>query len=339
MGAANDQGEARGGRDGGTPPLAPPPGLQGTLQGLQLEPRTRREIIAVGGGKGGIGKSLLSTNLGVHLAQQGLRTVLIDADLGGANLHTCLGMPTPQRTLSSFIGGQINDLRDVVVPTNFTNLGLISGAQDVLGAANPKYADKLRLLQEVAQLDVDRVIIDLGGGTAFHTIDFFLLADIGLIAVVPEPTSIENAYRFIKAVCYRRLRSLELAWGLPPRVALALDEREGRGLRSPVELLAGLEQQDAPAAARLRQELARFPFNLVVNQVRTPDEAALGPAIAGACRKYFGVSMHFAGAVAFDDAIWQAVRRRRPVLLDSPQSGASGQLRAVAAGLRRQVDP
>jgi len=60
-------------------------------------------VIAVGGGKGGIGKTLLSANLGVHLASRGYRVVMVDADLGGANLHTCLGVKAPRATLSDFV--------------------------------------------------------------------------------------------------------------------------------------------------------------------------------------------------------------------------------------------
>ena len=66
-------------------------------------PRPRRQIWSIGGGKGGIGKSLLAASLGWHLARLGKRVVLVDADLGGANLHTCLGLPGPSRTLGDFI--------------------------------------------------------------------------------------------------------------------------------------------------------------------------------------------------------------------------------------------
>ena len=61
----------------------------------ELAGECQQKIIAIGGGKGGIGKSLLAANMGVHLALSGRRAVLVDADLGGANLHTCLGVPPP----------------------------------------------------------------------------------------------------------------------------------------------------------------------------------------------------------------------------------------------------
>ena len=300
--------------------------------GTATVPAPRREIIAVGGGKGGIGKSLVSSNVAVHLAQRGKKVILIDADLGGANLHTCLGMPAPKRTLSDFINRRVTELSEVVTPTPYARLGLISGALDVLGAANPKYTEKLRLLREIARLDVDAVIIDLGGGTGFNILDFFLIADHGVLVVMPEPTSIENAYRFIKAAYYRRLRTLEMAWNLKPLVEEAMGERD-RGLKTPADLLAYISQRDPDVGARLAAELSRFPLHLIVNQARTVEELQLGKSISEACRKYFGVEMRYLGAIPYDDAVWQAVRRRRPVVLESPNAKASEQIRQIAKAL------
>ena len=62
---------------------------------ITLAPRARRQVWSLGGGKGGIGKSLLTASLGWQLARMGKRVVLVDADLGGANLHTCLGLAAP----------------------------------------------------------------------------------------------------------------------------------------------------------------------------------------------------------------------------------------------------
>ena len=293
----------------------------------------RRGVIAVGGGKGGIGKTLLAANLGVHLAQQGYRVVLVDADLGGANLHTCLGVKPPSATLSDFVTRKVNNLHEVVSPTPVKNLGLVSGALDVLGAANPKYTQKLRILREVSKLDVDVVIIDLGGGTGFNILDFFLIADHGILTVVPEPTSIENAYRFIKAAYYRRLKTAELAWNLRPLVEEAMNERSSQGLKTPADLVAYVERRDPEGGAKLREELERFPLKLVVNQTRNAEEERLGHAISEACRKYFGIKMQFLGTIPFDDSVWQSVRHRRPVLLEAPTGRASASIIRIAEAL------
>ena len=74
----------------------------------------RRQIWSVGGGKGGIGKSLISASVGWQLARMGQRVVLVDADLGGANLHTCLGLPSPARTLADFIQRRLDTLEEAL---------------------------------------------------------------------------------------------------------------------------------------------------------------------------------------------------------------------------------
>ena len=178
--------------------------------------RRARRIVAVGGGKGGIGKSLVSANLGIALARAGHRVTLVDVDLGGANLHTCLGINQPQGTLSDVVtkGTRIESL---AAPTGIENLTLVSGAMDALDAANPRAQARARLVEQLQTLDADYLLLDLGAGTSLHTIDFFLLADHGVLVLLPEPTSVENAYRFLKAALFRRLQQTAQALGWRPR--------------------------------------------------------------------------------------------------------------------------
>ena len=136
---------------------------------------SRGRIIAVGGGKGGVGKSLVTSSLGISLAQHGQRVVVIDADLGGANLHTCLGLSTPVRTLSDFIARRVESIEDVVLETGVKNLRLISGAHDHLTASNLKYFQKTRLLSRIATVDADYILLDIGAGISFNIVDFFLI--------------------------------------------------------------------------------------------------------------------------------------------------------------------
>jgi len=91
--------------------------------------RSRREIWAVGGGKGGIGKSFITASLGWELAGMGRRVVLVDADLGGANLHLQLGMPKPARTLGDFIQRRASSLEEVLTDTPVPGLRLVARRQ------------------------------------------------------------------------------------------------------------------------------------------------------------------------------------------------------------------
>jgi flagellar biosynthesis protein FlhG len=287
-------------------------------------------VISVGGGKGGIGKSLISANLGIELARRGKRVVLVDADLGGANLHTTLGIDLPRRTLSDFIERKVQRIEDVVTPTGIENLGLVSGALDHLDAANPKYAQKMRFLRHVQQMDVDYAILDLGAGTHANVLDFFLVSDHGILVLVPEPTAVENAYRFVKAAFWRRLRNVASLYGYDPLLKVVMD---GGTFRSPVELVAAVAERDADAGRNLTQHLELFRPRLIVNQARTPQDQDIGTAVISAWRKYFGLEMDLLGTITYEEEMWRAVRVRRPLLVERPDAVAARAFAAVADSL------
>ncbi len=296
-------------------------------------PKTRaRRIVAVGGGKGGIGKSMVSANLGIALAQRGSSVVLVDADLGGANLHSCLGVAQPQTSLSDFIEKRIERLEEVAVETGIPGLRLISGARDVLDAANPRHAQKQKMMRHIRALDVDFVIVDLGAGTGFNVLDFFLLADIGIVVLLPEPTSVENAYRFIKAGFFRRLQLMDDDLGIDDLVSAALTGKEG-GARTPFELLTQARERHPDSVARLEMAINAFRPQLVLNQARTRADHDLGLQVAGAWKKFFGLDLGYLGAVAHDDAAWKSVRALKALLLNAPDSAAASGLLRVAENL------
>jgi flagellar biosynthesis protein FlhG len=296
--------------------------------GLSKRARPRR-VIAVGGGKGGIGKTLVSANLGIALAQAGMRVLLVDADLGGANLHTCLGVGNPSATLSDFVRSNKVQIQDIIIPTGVPQLSLIAGAQDVLDAANLKYAQKQKLLRTLMTQPVDYLLLDLGAGTSFNTLDFFLVADHGVLVVLPEPTAVENAYRFVKAAFFRRMQQVETQYGIEDLVESALTTREG-AMRTPHDFIAQVRQHDPAAGARLERDLQSFRIRLVVNQARTDADMNVGTAVVAAWKKFFGLEMDDLGAIRYDDEAWRAVRKRRPILLERPDSPASQGLQKIA---------
>ncbi len=298
----------------------------------------RRQIWSVGGGKGGIGKSLITASVGWQLARMGQRVVLVDADLGGANLHTCLGLPNPTRTLADFIQRRLDTIEEVLTETGAPGLQLLSGAGDLLTAANIKHAQKIRILKKIQSLDVDVVLIDIGAGTSFNSLDFFLISEVAVLAVVPEPSSIENGYRFIKSALYRRLRAVAPHPEARRLVDAALDPKNEMGLRTPLDLVARVEQEDAEAAAAMRREMSSFHPRFVVNEVRDEHDVAIGHQLVAACSRHLGLRASYAGFVHFEDAVWQAVRRRRLFMADAPTSRAAEEVRQLTRGLLKGED-
>lgn len=289
-----------------------------------------RHVWAVGGGKGGVGKSLIASSMAISLARAGNRVVAIDLDLGGANLHTALGVELPSKTLGDFTLGKVNSLSDCLTPTPVPYLEIISGAQDSVEIANLSFEGKVKLLEQIRLLDTDYVLLDLGAGSSINTLDFFLFADIGVVTILPEPTSIENAYRFIKACYYRKLRLSPRLQEVKHLIQVAMDPKNNEGIRTPSDLYREINKLSPEAGLQFKEEIARFQPKLVVNQARTQTDIDIGFSVKSVCKKYFGVEVDYSGYLDYDSAVWQAVRRKRPLMLEFPNSRLVSSIERIA---------
>ena len=294
-------------------------------------------ILAVGGGKGGVGKSVVSANLAAALAGSGRRCAIVDLDLGGANLHTLLGVSRPRYTLSHLFAGDVSSVADLMFQTSVPNLWLVSGNQALLESANPSQGKKDRLVRQIRALDVDDVILDLGAGSGYAVLDFFLLARRGLVVATPEPTSIENAEYFLRAAFHRSLREPAKRPDVAAAIRRLRDNGRGRRVHSAGELIALVRAIDPPAAKPLEDQARAFAPLLVVNQVRTAEQRGVGPRIVSSCRDRLDVTIELAGSIEADPNVLAAVERRQPALQAFPSCRFSRQIEALARRLQREV--
>jgi len=300
---------------------------------LMMSASQPRSIWAIGGGKGGIGKTLLTSNMAVYLSWLNKKVVVVDMDLGGANLHTSLGVEAPTRTLSDLVLGRVDEISQLMHPTNIRNLVLISGAQDPVGIANMRHMQKARLIRKFREIEADFVLLDLGAGTSSNTLDFFLLADRKVVVVTPEPTSIENAYRFIKSAFYRMLRASTPSPYVRQLIEQAMDLKNSRGIRTPKDLLAEVRRLSPTDGNELQDKMHEFHISLIVNQVRVKSEADIGKSILMVCERYFGMAVDYMGYLPYDNAVWQSIRRRVPFLIDAPNCTAVTHLESIMRSL------
>jgi len=298
--------------------------------------KRKKVTIAIGGGKGGVGKTLIAANLGIMLAREGRSVILVDLDLGGANLHTCLGVELSKHTLSDFIQKKVDNLNDILMKTPVENLKLISGAQDILDIANLKYTQKVRFLLKLKELDADYVILDFGAGTSFNTLDFFLASDIGLVTLVPEPTSIENVYRFIKSAFYRKLKNAESSLKIKKMVDDIMKNRIENGISTPSDLLKKIDEADPKIGLAVRKEMSSFSPKLIINMIRSQTDVEIGHAVSSVCRKYFGIEADLLGFIEYDNLVWQSIRKKSPVILEFPNSKLISNFNKV---YKRIIDP
>ncbi len=273
------------------------------------------QIWAVGGGKGGIGKSTVSILLAFWLARMGKRTILADLDLGGANLHTLMGIKSPPKTLNDFVTKRLDSLEEVLIETDIEDLSLICGASDVLTLANPHVAQKIKIIHHIRKLDADYIVLDLGAGTSFNVLDFFLAAERKIVVLTPQPTSIQNAYSFVRNAVYRQLS--KLASQQPPLQALirsAMDENNELRVRTVRDLLQAAEDISGKEMTEtLKKEVESIRPAVITNMVVNSNDKNAGRVIQLVSEKYLMIYPRNFGGIAFDKQINQMVTDMVPL--------------------------
>jgi flagellar biosynthesis protein FlhG len=303
------------------------------VQNIRGSNRASSIIIAVGGGKGGVGKSFLSSNLGIFLANMGFSTVLVDLDLGAPNLHSCLGEDPPKKNFHDYLRGKAATLDEVAVATRIPKLRLISGANDHTELADINMSDQSRLMSALYTQRADFTILDLSAGTHTATLDFFMMAERHLVTLTPDPTSIENAYRFMKAVFFRKIKRYERQLGLDAKIADLMANADANKIKFPADLMQSLLKTDPTRGMQLKHMMDTLDFQLVLNQTRSLKDVQLGYSIESVCKKYFGLRSQFLGHLDYDNAAWHSLRKRRPLLLEYPQSPLYSQILGIARDL------
>jgi flagellar biosynthesis protein FlhG len=287
-------------------------------------------IYPIGGGKGGVGKSFVSAGLGALIASRGQKVALIDLDLGASNLHTFLGVPAPEKGLDRYLDKAIQDLESAAVSTHIGNLFFISSCHCSMEIANLFYAQKIKLINAIKKLPFDYVFLDLGAGTNFNTLDFFLTASKGIIVCTPEPTSIENAFRFIKAVYLRRLKQLIKLHPFDPRVKTAVLDQAANTLKAQ-DIIGLVVRHDPGKVAFLKERIGSFQFKMVLNQYRKNADPTLGDKIKTVCNRHFYSPFEVLGRVDFDERVIDSIYARKLYIKEYPAT-------ATALGLKHIAD-
>jgi flagellar biosynthesis protein FlhG len=304
---------------------------------LNTENKSTPKILAIGGGKGGAGKSVFSTIMAFWLARIGHRTVLMDVDLGGANLHILLGIKSPDRTLNDFITRRFGELEDICIDTSEKNLRLISGASDVLSLANPHFSQKIKLMTHLSRLDADYVVLDLGAGTSFNVLDFFLIAHKKIVVLTPEPTSIQNAYIFVRNAVYRKLSRLSSKNpSLQALIKMAMDPKNVLKIRTIKELFQFIEESDEKNIIEvLKKEIGDIHLEVVTNMVKNEKEENAGRIVQIVAEKYLTLPSTDLGCVTYDRHIRTMVSDMVPLINLDQSSQAFGNIYEIASKLSR----
>ncbi len=285
--------------------------------------------IGIGGGKGGVGKSMVSSNLAVQYALAGLRVIVIDLDFGAANLHTIFGLRQPPLSLGDYFSSPGAKLADFIVKTSIENLALVPSSGFVPELANLKHLQRVKLINQIQTLDADLILLDLGAGSSLNVVDFFSMTDAGIIVATPEPTSVLNAYEFLKNVVYRIFfRMFRHQKNI--QELLKSSTASNTGITTVTQLAQMIEKYSPLAAENLQGVCDDLNFHLVFNQARKVSDSQFGTKLNQICYKYLNVQLNFSGLLFYNEEVPDCVRKMCPISIARPDSATSHTLKSIA---------
>ncbi|MES1164777.1 MAG: P-loop NTPase [Verrucomicrobiota bacterium] len=280
---------------------------------------TSKRIITVGGGKGGVGKSIVSSNLALAIAQAGSRVVLVDCDLGAANQHVLFGIDRPNPGIQGLLDRKIDSLDQGLTPTPHPNLQLVAGTGASVGAANINHGEKQRIIRRIRAIDAEVIVIDVGAGVSYNVLDFFEQGAQRLLVVTPQVTSIQTAYSFLKGAVMRTLQhhaekaaELEL---LSPATKSGENEKVS-------QILTRVREQSPALAEAIDKILLRFGAQIVGNQVFEASQSGIFHAITRMIQDFLGITVPILGTVRASRRIRESVNLRKPMMLSGQDEDA-----------------
>ena len=294
-----------------------------------------KTILAVGGAKGGVGKSALAANLAVGLSLLGQQVVLADLDLGGADVHLYVGVKSLSRTWNDFLERKVDSIKDIITPTHFEGLSLIGGDSSKLGSENLPYSQKQKILRNLRELEGNYLILDLGGNSSYNVLDFFLFADHKIVVSGTEPASVLDSYSFVKVSFYRFLerffaehKSLkDLARQIKDG---SLEQSKNFSLDF---IFERVRERDPSAYADLKQQYDQFRVSLVVNMADNRKDFRIAESMQQVLKEKCFLDVGILGTIPFDKLARKAARSFTPIIVENPRSQPSKAIHQMLAAI------
>lgn len=309
-----------------------------TISRLPNAARAYPVIIPVGSGKGGVGKSFLTANLAVALAEMNHPTIAVDLDLGGSNLHTFLGLTNRYPGVGDFIHGAAPSLDGLLVETGVPNLRFLPGDGRTPFLANLGSAQKQKLIRHLRSLSAEYILLDLGAGAAFNTLDFFACAPAGILVTTPDLPSVMGMQVFLKNHLLRRIdRHLSINGFRPLRpIFKSLLQQPMEALPATLmELKTRMTEQGAAAERAFSQAADGLRPRVVFNKGSGPEESRMAIGIRESLAEVLGVEPDFFGFVFRDPGVHRALSARKPFLTACRESMAARNIIKIAERIVR----
>jgi len=294
-----------------------------------------KTIIAVGGAKGGVGKSAIAANLAVGLALLGQQVVLADLDLGGADVHLYLGVKSLPKTWNDFLDNKSSSIEDIITPTAFEGLKLIGGDSSKLGSENLPYSQKRKIMRHLREIEGDYLILDLGGNTSYNALDFFLFADHKIVISGTEPASILDSYSFVKVAFYRFLERFFSEHHSLKDLAQKIKDGSWERLKDLTldTIFEEVRERDGSAYDKIRKQHEQFRVSLVVNMAENRKDYQIAESMQRVLKEKCFLNVGVLGTIPFDKLARRAARSFTPIIVEYPRCQPSKAIHQMLAAI------
>ena len=232
-----------------------------------------------------------------------------------------LGEHVGSRGIGTFLNNGKIRIDQITYPTAWKGLRFIPGEAELPGAANVTVSAKRRLVKSLQGLEADYLIMDLGAGTSFNTIDFFLLSGCGILVATPTLTSTLNAYLFLKNAVFRILSS---TYDRKSPVHSYMEDlrKDGTSLQKihMNKLLDSIRVMDSSAYNAYRHKVNHLRPRLIMNMLDDPRDVSRSNRLRISAREYLGIEMESLGVIYRDQMQDSAQRSSLPIVAYKPQS-------------------
>ena len=288
-------------------------------------------IIPIASGKGGVGKSFIAANLAIAMAELGKRVITADLDFGGANLHSLLGLPNRFPGVGDFLKARTAELEELLVPCETPNLFFLPGDGKTPFLANLAYAQKVKLISRIRKLPVDYILLDLGAGSSFNTLDFFRLAPRGIMITTPEPTAVMGMLVFLKNFL---LRSIERKMARNYKISVMLRELCNQPMDAQTlsikEVHQKIIEEDSQAADAVSHIYQSCRPRIIINMGENPEDSRMAFKISRTLGEILSIEADYFGFIFKDRAVLSSIRKRSVFVTNYRDSLAAENIARIA---------
>lgn len=301
---------------------------------LIISENERKKILPFASGKGGVGKTLIATNIAILIAQQGRKVLLVDVDLGGSNAHTYLHIKNQHYGIANYIYNDQLSCRDIIQETEYTNLHFIAGDALSPGVANINSEELEAALLEIVALPYDYIILDTASGSRSMSLGAFSLVNSGILVVNPNIASVLNAYNLFKNTIFNIMRQHTIAENkkeVSEYIQTITEEKAPNSTPKINEVLLELDRIDPQASTELREQIYCMKPFVILNGARSTSDLESVHNLKSLIYKNMNIELECLGAIFEDDSsVRRAMESKTPLVHTELESCARNNMERIA---------